>query len=165
MSCRGPSAGNTLLSRLIETVFQLRTVRQIGVTVDEINSLYQQEHPGLNTLAEVQQSLRNGARRGVFTRCEFPNYSGEFYFNFNQAMIYSNWKNRQFGIPIIMDTVKSGSAFRCGGKSLPLACQCTNIRGVQIGNNLPCCVPPPDPLLRPPLAASFLDRRNLQCCQ
>jgi hypothetical protein len=68
----------------------------------------------------------------------YPAYSNIYYYGFDQAMIYRNVKNREFGIPIIMDTNLSGSGYPCGGRNLPLGCQ-LNMHGTQGGNHEMCC--------------------------
>ncbi len=153
MSCTGPTTKNVLLNQVLQVVFQLRHTPFPGASVEQVWALYQTLYPDSTyTQAQVEQALRRGAQRGMFTRCMYPSYSNVFYYGFNGAMIYSNVKNREFGIPAIMDTNLSGSGYMCGSRNLPLAAQLMT-HGTQGGNHEACCPPPSSPVQQPSLSS------------
>lgn len=165
MSCKGPITKNVLLSQVLETVFQLRATPYPGASINEIWTLFLQLYPSTSyTLQNITNALIVGARRGMFFKCEYPSFSKNFYFTFNNEMIYANVSNREFGIPAIYDTNKSGSGYLSGCKNMPLGSQCSN-RGIAGGNYEKCNINPSSPLLLPSLSSTLQISRNLSCCQ
>lgn len=138
MTCRGPSTKNILMSNLIQTLYELRNTTFPGSDVTSIWNLFDQLYPGTSTFEAVVRSLRQGSRQGIFLKCEYPAYSNIYYYTFDSMMIYRNWSNRQYGLPIIMDKNPAGGG-PCGCVNMPLGSQCS-IRGSAGPNDQGCCM-------------------------
>ena len=165
MSCTGPISKNVLLTQVLETVFQLRNTPYPGASVEVVWELFLQLYPSTTyTVENITAALVTGARRGMFFKCESPSFSKNFYYTFNNEMIYANVSNREFGIPAIYDTNKSGSGYLSGCKNMPLGSQCSN-RGIAGGNNVKCSPNPPSPILLPSRSSTLRVNRDLSCCQ
>jgi len=113
MSCTlQPPTTRVLLQQLIEVTFVLRKTPFPGPSVQNITDEFRVLYPSsTSTDDEILAQLRYGAKRGVFTLCEFPSYSQIYYYAFNRNMIIQNVKNREFSLPILYDNVGSGSSY------------------------------------------------------
>lgn len=143
MTCRLPAPRNTLMTQLIQAVYDLRNTPFPGASPETIYAQFNALYPGVSTLEAITQQLRQGARKGIFQRCEYPAYSQSFHYLFNPEMNVSNWSNRQYGIPLLMDRSTSGSAYMTGCRNGPLAMQCPN-KGQAGPNYQGCCVDTPE---------------------
>jgi len=162
MACRGPVSKNVLLNQVLETVFQLRNTPFPGASVEDVWTLFQQLYPDTTfTQTDIESALVTGAKRGMFTRCMYPSYSNIYYFGFNRNMVFRNYRNRQFGLPIITDTDLGGSG-RCGCSNFPIAAQLDQ-HGTQAGNYVSCCEPA-TPLSQFAAFQAALARSVLTCC-
>lgn len=147
MSCQVPSTKEKFMQNLINVVFKLRNTPFPGPSPESILDLFNIDYPEMeSTLEEITLQLNSGAKRGIFTKCMYPAFSNEFYYNFNRNMINVNSKNKQFGLPVIYDLNKSGSAYPTN--NIPMSAQYTQ-HGLIFGAGLNCNVPPPEPLQRP----------------
>ena len=155
MACRGPKNQNTLMARVVEAVFQLRRVTFPGISAEAVLEEYNLLFPAFPvTLASLTATLLAGAKRGLFSRCEFPAFSGVYYFGFNRDMAALNPRNREFGMPLFIDTTRSGSGYSCG-------CTVGCPKGLVLGGGGGGCCPAPTSPFQPPLART----RDLSCCQ
>lgn len=113
MSCTlQPPTTRLLLQQLLEVTFVLRKTPTPGPSVDDITAEYRVLYPSSTaTDDDILAQLRYGAKRGVFNQCQYPAYSQTFYYAFNRNMINQNVKNKEFSLPILYNTVGSGTAY------------------------------------------------------
>jgi hypothetical protein len=112
-SCRGPVKGNTFMARVIQSVFELRGNPFPGSTAQDVWEVYETLYPGDASLELITLALAKGSRKGTFTRVKFPieDEDAPFYYAFDKFMMYRNWSNRGYGLPVLMDLNQSGSAY------------------------------------------------------
>ena len=134
MSCQQkPTTKNLFMAEVIEATFQLRSTPPHQFTAEQVYDEFLILYPTtFNTFDEVKAQLVIGGQRGIFLVCENPPFSGNLFYSFNKNMASVNPKNREFGIPIIMDQVLSGSGFvtHTGPVSFN--------QGIKTSNNLSC---------------------------
>jgi hypothetical protein len=134
------------MAHLIEATFVLRNIAPPqGSSVADIYKTFVQQNPTSSATEDmVATTLKRGAEKGVFLRCEYPALSGKQYYRFNRHMAVVNNANRQYGIPLLMDLTTSGSAYATNNFPLPAQHPVVGLAGP---NGL-SCDPNPDNFFR-----------------
>lgn len=132
-----------LYSSIIEVLFQLRNTPSgyteqglpLGVSVEDVQS---QPELSSYTSTDIANALVVGAKKGIWSRCMYPDQSQIYYYAFNRNMIQRNFSNKVFALAGIAFNTPSGSGGPSGGNNVPLGAE-LNSNGVQLSNNLACC--------------------------